>query len=64
MPNGLAYLMLLIWPGIAALLFRALPVERALIWSILGAYLILPPVANFDAPLVPPSEGDEAKEST
>jgi hypothetical protein len=54
MPNGLAYLMLLVWPGIAVALFRALPLERALVWSILGAYLILPPVANFDAPLVPP----------
>jgi hypothetical protein len=52
-PNGFAYLMLLIWPAIAAALFRRLPVERALIWSILGAYLILPPRATFDFPLVP-----------
>lgn len=54
MPNSFAYFMLLIWPGIAFLLFRRLPVERALIWSILGAYLILPPRTNFDFPLVPP----------
>ncbi len=54
MPNALAYLMLLIWPLIAAGLFLRLSVERAVIWSILGAYLVLPPIANFDFPLVPP----------
>ena len=31
-----------------------LPVERALIWSILGAYLLLPPVAASTFPLIPP----------
>lgn len=55
MPNSFAYFMLLIWPGIAFLLFRRLPVERALIWSILGAYLILPPRTNFDFPWFPRS---------
>lgn len=54
MPNNFAYLMLLIWPMIAVGLFRRLPIERALIWSILGAYLLLPPLADFDFPLVPP----------
>lgn len=54
MPNALAYLMLLAWPMIAVVLYQRLPIERALIWSILGAYLILPPLANFDFPLIPP----------
>lgn len=53
MPNTLAYVALLIWPAIALGLFRTMPVERATIWSILGAYLLLPPLANFDPPLVP-----------
>ncbi|UWQ92253.1 hypothetical protein K3727_05490 [Rhodobacteraceae bacterium M382] len=53
MPNALAFTMLLIWPLIAVVLFRRLPLERAIIWTILGGYLILPPVAEFDLPLVP-----------
>lgn len=54
MPNTLAYAALLAWPAIAWALFRVLPFERALIWSILGGYLLLPPETAFDFPLVPP----------
>jgi hypothetical protein len=54
MPNILAYAALIAWPAVAFALFRTLPFERALIWSILGAYLLLPPVAEFDFPLIPP----------
>ena len=53
MPNMIAYLALLAWPCVAVALFRLLPPERALIWSILGPYLVLPPVAAFDFPLIP-----------
>jgi hypothetical protein len=53
MPNMIAYLALIAWPGIAIALFRLLPLERAVIWSILGPYLFLPPVAAFDFPLIP-----------
>ena len=53
MPNALAFLMLIIWPLACVVMFRKLPFERAIIWSILGGYLILPPRANFDLPLVP-----------
>ncbi|MFD0858020.1 hypothetical protein [Roseovarius aquimarinus] len=53
MPNALAYLMLLIWPPVCALLCRRLPPERAIIWCILGGYLVLPPATGFDLPLVP-----------
>lgn len=53
MPNGLAYLMLALWPFVCLYLFRKLKLERALIWSILGGYLLLPPLAEFNLPLVP-----------
>ena len=53
MGNGLAYLMLLIWPAVCVALFARLSVERALIWSIIGAYMLLPPRTEFDLPLVP-----------
>jgi hypothetical protein len=53
MPNPVAYLMLLIWPFICLGLFRNLPLQRALIWSVLGGYLFLPPLAEFNLPLVP-----------
>ncbi len=55
MPNSLAYIVLLIWPLIAITLFRRMPAPRALIWSLLAAYLFLPPApAGFDYPLLPP----------
>ena len=53
MPNALAYLMLLVWPVIATGLFQRLPREKALVWSILAAYMLLPPLANFNLPAVP-----------
>ena len=42
MPNTTAYLVLAAWPCVALVLFRRLPVERALIWTLLGGYLVLP----------------------
>lgn len=53
MPNGIAYLMLVIWPFACLVLFRTQSVERAIVWSILGGYLLLPPLAEFNLPLVP-----------
>lgn len=52
MPNLIAYLALLLWPFVMVVLFRRLSLERALIWSVLGAYLLLPP-APFAALKVP-----------
>ncbi len=47
--------MLLVWPMVMVLLFQRMPVHRAMIWSLLGAYLFLPPQpAAFDFPLLPP----------
>ena len=55
MPNTLAYLMLAVWPLVTLVMFRRWRIERALIWSLLGAYLFLPPPpAAFDFPLMPP----------
>ena len=53
MGNPLAYLMLAIWPAVCLMLFRRLKVERALIWSLLGGYLFLPPLTEVNLPLVP-----------
>lgn len=53
MPNAIAYAALLIWPFVSLIMFRRMPVERALVWSIVGAYMFLPPIAEFDLPLVP-----------
>lgn len=40
--NALAYIALFSWPLVVFLLFRKLPRNAALIWSILGGYLLLP----------------------
>ena len=53
MPNALAYLALILWPVAAVALYRRMPLERAVIWSILGPYLFLPPVVAIDFPLIP-----------
>ena len=59
MPNALAYLMLAVWPLVSLAMFARWPLERALIWSLLGAYLLLPPPpAAFDFPMMPPLSKD------
>lgn len=54
-PGPQAYVILFLWPVVVAILFRKLPLQPALIWSLLGAYLLLPTawVVNFDLPLLP-----------
>jgi hypothetical protein len=42
MPNLFATIALVLWPLVALALFHALPVNRALIWTILGGQLLLP----------------------
>ncbi|MEQ9258491.1 MAG: hypothetical protein RIG84_05290 [Roseovarius sp.] len=34
-------------------MFRTLPLQRAIVWSLLGGYLLLPPRTDIDLPLVP-----------
>lgn len=54
-PNTFAYLVLALWPLVMIVLFRRLEIGRAIIWSLLLAYLFLPPPpAKFDFPLMPP----------
>ncbi len=45
--------MLLIWPLVMVVLFRKLSADRALVWSFLGAFMLLPPEVYIDLPLVP-----------
>ncbi len=52
-PNTLAYMVLMLWPAIGLALFARLPFTRAFVWSILGAYLFLPPSTGFNFPMVP-----------
>jgi hypothetical protein len=52
-PNIIAYAMLLLWPFVVWQLFRRLDPGRALIWAVLGGYLILPPLTEFDFPVIP-----------
>src|SRR5262245_32445400 len=40
--NWFAFVALLAWPAVALWLFQARPVNKALAWTILGAYLLLP----------------------
>lgn len=59
MPNAFAHFALLVWPVVTLVLFRRLPADRALIWSLLGGYLLLPPLpAAFDFPMLPPLSKD------
>lgn len=52
--NTTALVVLLAWPLVIAVLFRKLPIERALIWSILSAYMFMPQLSAIDLPVVPP----------
>jgi hypothetical protein len=53
MPNWIAYGALVAWPIVTIALFQLLPARKAVIWGILGAYLILPVGTAFDFPGVP-----------
>ncbi len=53
MPNLLAYAMLYIWPLVMIGLFKTMTPDRALIWSFLGAFMLLPTGVSFDLPLIP-----------
>jgi hypothetical protein len=53
MPNTLAFVVLALWPAFSLWLFARLPVGRAVIWTIVGGYMALPPIAAFDLPMMP-----------
>lgn len=48
MPNMIAWAMLAAWPLITLLLFALLPLRPAIIWSLLGAHMLLPYGVAFD----------------
>lgn len=52
-PNLIAYLALALWPVVGWKLWQRLDRGQALIWTILGGYLLLPPLAAFNFPVVP-----------
>jgi len=52
-PNAFAYLMICLWPVVAWQLWSRLDPARALVWTILGGYLILPPLTAINLPTVP-----------
>ncbi|MFN3953862.1 MAG: hypothetical protein ACK4LQ_05360 [Pararhodobacter sp.] len=51
--NSLALLALLGWPLVVVVLFRTLSAERALIWTVLGGYMILPQISAINLPGIP-----------
>ncbi len=51
--NSVALLALLSWPLVIILMFRFMTLERALIWSILGGYMLLPQVSEINLPGIP-----------
>ncbi len=53
MPNTFAFLMLFSWPLVAAVLFRFLPLQKALIWTLIGGFLILPSATQIKLPMIP-----------
>ena len=52
-PNAFAYLMLAVWPLVTYVLFTRKGPVQALIWTLLAGYLLLPPLASFNLPVVP-----------
>lgn len=53
MGNSLALLALLAWPLVTVVLFRTLSAERALIWAVLGGYMVLPQLSAINLPGIP-----------
>lgn len=53
MPNAFAYLVLLSFPLFAVVLFRLLPLQRALIWTLISGHLLLPSSMHIKIPMVP-----------
>ena len=51
--NSVALMALLSWPLVIILMFRLMTLERALIWSILGGYMLLPQISEINLPGIP-----------
>ncbi|WP_246098695.1 hypothetical protein [Paracoccus laeviglucosivorans] len=48
-----ALMMLLIWPIVTSVIFSRMDKQKALVWTIVSGYLILPPLIEIDLPLIP-----------
>jgi hypothetical protein len=57
-PNLFAYVALLCWPIAALLLYTFRPVTQATVWTILGAFLLLPVGVNIKFEMIPPFDKD------
>lgn len=53
-PNWFATVALLIWPLVAIWLYRTRPIAEAMVWTILGGYLLLPAGFAIKFPMIPP----------
>ena len=53
MPNAFAYIALILWPVVTLAFFASMRPTQALIWSLLGGFLLLPVNTAFDLPGVP-----------
>ena len=53
MPNLFAFLVLFSFPLVAIALFRLLPLERALVWTLISGHLLLPSETDIKFPMLP-----------
>lgn len=53
MPNLFAYLAIFTWPIVTILMFRMMPLQKALVWSLIGGYLLLPTGTEIKFPMLP-----------
>ncbi len=56
MPNIIAWGALLIWPIVTIILFTQMDARKAAVWSLVGAYMLLPVNTAFDPPGLPPMD--------
>lgn len=52
-PNVFAYMMLVLWPLFSWQLWRRIDPARALVWTVLGGYLFMPPMTAINFPIIP-----------
>ena len=52
-PTWFAYVMLFAWPIVALWLYRTRPIGQATIWTILGAYMLLPAGLYYKIQMIP-----------
>lgn len=49
----IAYIVLFGWPIVSIILFKKLPIDKALVWSMLLGILVMPSKIAFDYPVIP-----------